>query len=74
MAQLVRQPTPAQAMISRFVGSSPAPSSVLTAQSLEPVSDSVSHPLYAPPLLMLCVCLSINVEKNKKNSLISNCI
>ena len=38
--------------------SSPMPGSVLTAQSLEPASDSVSPPLSAPLLLMLCLSLS----------------
>ena len=36
VAQLVERLTSAQVMISRFVGSSPASGSVLTAQSLEP--------------------------------------
>ena len=36
VAQSVEQPTSAQAMISQFVGSSPALDSVLTARSLEP--------------------------------------
>ena len=40
VAQLVKQPTSAQVMISQSVSSSPASGSVLTAQSLEPVSDS----------------------------------
>ena len=40
-----------------FVGLSPASGSVLTAKSLEPVSDSVSPYLFAPPLLTLCLCL-----------------
>ena len=44
-AQLVKHPTSAQVMISRSVGSSPASGSVLTAQNLEPVSDSVSSSL-----------------------------
>ena len=42
MAQSVKRPTSAQVMISHSVGSSPALGSVLTAQSLEPTSDSVS--------------------------------
>uniref|UniRef100_A0A667IX21 Ig-like domain-containing protein n=1 Tax=Lynx canadensis TaxID=61383 RepID=A0A667IX21_LYNCA len=42
-------------MISRSVSSSPPSGSVLTARSLEPVSDSVSPSLSAPPLFMLCV-------------------
>ena len=42
----------------RFMGSSPASGSVLTARSLGPASDSVSPSLSAPPLLMLCLSLS----------------
>ena len=42
VAQLVEHPASAQVMISRSVSSSPASGSVLTAQSLEPVSNSVS--------------------------------
>ena len=42
MAQLVKRPTLAQVMISQSVSLSPASGSVLTAQSLEPASDSVS--------------------------------
>ena len=50
-AQSVERPTSAEVMISRFVGSSPASGSVLTAQSLEPASDSVSlSPTHALPL------------------------
>ena len=41
MAQSVERPTSAQVMISRSVSLSPTSGSVLTAQSLEPVSDSV---------------------------------
>ena len=40
----------------------PPSGSVLTAQSLEPVSDSVSPPLSGPPPLMLCLSLFV---KNK---------
>ena len=50
-------PTSAQVLISWFMSSSPASGSVLRAQSLEPVSDSVSPSLSAPPLLMFCLCL-----------------
>ena len=39
------RPTSAQVVISRSVSSSPASGSVLTAQSLEPASDSVSPSL-----------------------------
>ena len=56
MAQSV-EPTSAQVMISWSVSSSPASGSVLTAQSLEPVSDSVSPSLSDPPQFMLCLCL-----------------
>ena len=58
VAQLVKCPTSAQVKISWFGTSNPALGSVLTAQSLEPAWDSVSPSLSAPPLLMLCLCLS----------------
>ena len=58
VAQSVERLTLAQVMIFQFVGLSPVLGSVLTAQSLEPASDSVSPSLSAPPLLMLCLCLS----------------
>ena len=57
MAQLVERPTLAQVMISQFMSSSPALGSVLTAQSLESASDSVSPSLSAPPPLTLCLSL-----------------
>ena len=60
MAQLVGQPTSSQVMISQFVSLGPALGSVLTAQSLELASDSVSPHLSTPPLLTLCVSLSLN--------------
>ena len=66
MAQSVEHPTSAQVMISRLVSSSSASGSVLTAQILEPASDSVSPSLSAPPLLELCLCLS-KMNKRKKN-------
>ena len=47
----------------REFGASPASGSVLTAQSLEPASDSVSPSLSAPPLLTLSLSLSL---KNKQ--------
>ena len=50
VAHSVKCQTLAQDMISWFVGSSPAWVSVLTAQSLDPVSDSVC----------VCVCLSLS--------------
>ena len=53
MAESVKHPTSAQVMISQFTSSSPALASVLTAQSLEPASDSVS------PNLSLSLSLSL---------------
>ena len=50
-----KHPTSTQVMISQLVGSSPASGSGLTAQSLEPASDSVSPSLSAPPLLTICL-------------------
>ena len=61
MAQLVKDPTSLQVMILQFVSSSLASGSVLTAQSLEPASCSVSPSLSAPPLF-----LSLSQKKNKK--------
>ena len=68
MAQAVERPTSAQVTILQSMGSSPASGSVLTAQSLEPASDSVSPSLSAPPLLtsMLSLCLSVSLSlKNR---------
>ena len=48
-AQLVKLPTSTYVMISLFPSSSPTSGSVLTARSLEPVSDSVSPSLSPPP-------------------------
>ena len=50
-AQSVERPTSAQVMISWLMNSSPASGSVLTAQSLEPASDSLSPslPLFPSP-------------------------
>ena len=62
VAQSVERLASAQVMISRSVSSSPVSGSVLTAQSLEPASDSGSPSLSAPPLLVLCLLLSL---KNK---------
>ena len=45
VAQSVKRPTLAQVVILRSMSLSPALGSVLTAQSLEPVSDSVSPSL-----------------------------
>ena len=67
-AQSVERPTSAQVMISWFVGSSPASGSVLTAQRLQPASDSVSPSLSAPPLLILSFSkINIKKKKNRQN-------
>ena len=63
MAQSVEHPTLAQVMISQFVSSSPASGFVLTAQSLEPASNSVFPSLSAPPQLIL---LSLSLSKINK--------
>ena len=66
MAQSVERPTSEQGITSQFLSSSPTWGSVLTGQSLEPASDSVSPSLSAPPPIMLCLSLSqkeINVKK-----------
>ena len=60
VAQSVKRLTSARVMISRSVSSSPASGSVLTAQSLEPVSDSVS-----PSLTLPCSCSVSPCLKNK---------
>ena len=51
VAQLIKRLTLAQVMILRFMGSSPTSGSALTAQNLEPASDSVSPSLSALPCL-----------------------
>ena len=58
MAQSGERLTLAQVMISQLVSLSPMLVSVLTAQSLEPASDSVSPSLSAPNSLAFCPCLS----------------
>ena len=61
MAQLVKCPTSYQVMISWFMGSSLLLGSVLIAQSLEPVSDSVS------PSLALCPSPTHTLSLSKIN-------
>ena len=68
VAQLVKHLTLAQVLISRFMSSSPTLGSVLTAQSLEPASDSVSPSLSAPPPLMLCLAL-LKIKQTLKGRL-----
>ena len=52
MAQSVEHLTSAQVTISRIMGLSPTSGSVLTAQSLEPASDSGSLSLCPSPLML----------------------
>ena len=66
VAQSVKRPTSAQVMISRSVSSSPASGSVLTAQSLEPVSDSVSSSLWSSPVHALSLSVSKINKRLKK--------
>ena len=68
VAQEVERPTSAQVMISRLVSSSPASGSGLTAQILEPASDSGSLSLSTPlPLMLSLPCLSKIKRNIKKN-------
>ena len=69
VAQLVKSPTSAQVVISQFMNLSPTSGSMLTAQSLEPASDSVSPSLSAPSPLTLCLSVSqiqINILKKEE--------
>ena len=52
VAQSVKHLILAQVVISWFMGLGPASGSVLTAQSLEPASDSVSSSFSVPPPLL----------------------
>ena len=54
-------------MVSRFMSWSPTSGSVLTAQSLEPASDTVSPSLSAPPLLVLSFS-EIKLKNVKKSA------
>ena len=62
VAQSVERPASAQVMISRLVDPSPVSGSVLTPQSLESASDSVSPSLCSSPAHALSLSLSF---KNK---------
>ena len=65
VAQSVRRPTSTQVMISWFVGSSPTLGSELTAQNLEPASDSVSPSLCPFPAHALSLFLkNKDLKKN----------
>ena len=66
---VIERLTSPRVMISQSVSSSPASGSVLTAQSLEPASDSVSPSLSDPPPFMLCLSLS-----QKQINIIALCV
>ena len=66
VAQSVKHTTSAQVMILQFVSLSPLSGSVVTTQHLEPASDSVSPSLSAPPMLVLCLSLSLSKINLKK--------
>ena len=66
MAQSVKHLALAQVMISGFLSSSPDSGSVLTPQSLEPASDSVSPSFSALPQLPLCLCLCLSLSFRNK--------
>ena len=66
MAQSVKRLTSALVVISESVSLSPVSGSGLTAQSLEPVSDSVSASLSAPTPLMLCLSVSRSLSLSQK--------
>ena len=72
VAQSVKRPTSAQVRISRLVGSSPASGSVLTARSLEPVSDSVSPSLSLPLPHSHSVSPSLKIYINFKKNFFFN--
>ena len=67
MAPSVKHLTSAQVMISQFVSLRPAPGSVLTAQSLEPASDSVSPSLCSSADRSLSLSLSLSLSKINKH-------
>ena len=58
VVQSVTCPTSAQVTVSWLMSSTPMSGSVLTAQSLELASDSVSPSLSVPPLLTFSLSLS----------------
>ena len=67
MAQLVKCLTLAQVMLTLSVSSSPVVGSVLTAQSLEPASDSVSLSLPLPRSHSVSLSLSLKNKHLKTN-------
>ena len=78
MAQSVKCPTLARVMISRLMGLSPLSGSVVTAQSLEPASYSVSPPLLRlSPLFTLCEfepCLGLCGDSSEPGAYFGFCV
>ena len=85
MTQSAECPTSAQVMISQFVGSSPTSCFMLTAQSLEPASDSVSLSLCPSPTHVLFLSLSlspslslpqelVNIKKNLRGTWVARSV
>ena len=69
VAQLVKHPTSAQVLILKFMGFSPALGSGLTAQSLEPASNSLSPSLSlssSPACTLVSLCLS-KIKKKERS-------
>ena len=66
---MVKHLISAQVMISQLMSSGPTSGSVLTVQSLEPASDSVSPSLSLCPFpaCVLSLCLSVSVSKINKH-------
>ena len=70
VAPSVERPTSAQVVISQFVSSSLESGSMLTAQSLQPASASVSPSLSAPPpthALSLKTLIDVKTKTKNKN-------
>ena len=70
--QSLKRPPSAQAMISRFMSSSPASGSVLTAQGLDPALDSLSPSLSVPPLLAFFLSLTLSLSKINIKKIVLN--
>ena len=68
VAQSVEGPTSVQVMVSWSMNLSPLSGSVLTAQTLEPDSDSVSPSVSAPLPLMFCLSQKLNKHLKKFKS------
>ena len=66
VAQSVKRPTSAQICSRGSWVRAPESRFVLTAQNLEPILDSASPSLLAPPPLMLCLSLSLSPSKINK--------